>query len=65
MGRHGGPPEGVSSTSTSPTSTRRWSWPAADTMAGAHAGARLHSPLPCAKADAGEPCAYLRGGFAE
>ena len=43
----------------------RKNWLFYDTVAGAHATARLYSLIECAKANALEPCAYLHHVFTE
>ena len=48
-----------------PFAVGRHNWLFADTVAGAHASARLYSLIECAKANGLEPCAYLRHVFTE
>ena len=48
-----------------PFAVGRRNWLFADTVAGAHASARLYSLIECAKANGLEPYAYLRHAFTE
>ena len=48
-----------------PFAVGRRNWLFADTVAGAHASARIYSLIECAKANGLEPYAYLRHVFTE